>query len=231
MTRTATFTLGLVLALGAIGCKKETDSAARPAAETAPAADPTAVDTAPGKATPAPADNAAGAKPGSYKIDGVHSFVLFKIGHFGVGQAYGQFRDIAGSFKVDPDPTKSSVEVTLKTDSVDTHEAKRDAHLKSPDFFNAAQFPTITFKSTAIAAPGADGWADMTGDLTIRGKTKSVTLQVRPVGAAIDPMKTYRVGYEARGKINRMDFDVAFMAGALSDDVELMLAFEGVPAA
>jgi polyisoprenoid-binding protein YceI len=218
--------LASLLALSAAACKKESEPARSSRPDPAPAAQTTTTEEAP----PVAASAAGGAKPGAYDVDPVHSFVLFKIRHFDVGYAYGEFNQFKGSFKVDPDPTKSSIEIVITADSIDTHDAKRDAHLKSPDFFNAKQFPTITFKSSEIGPAGAEGWSDLKGDLTIRGKTKPVTLQIRPVGAGVDAMKTYRVGYEARGTIKRMDFDVAFMPGALGDDVELILAIEGVPA-
>jgi polyisoprenoid-binding protein YceI len=228
-------TLGLVLSLGAAACAKDSGSSHEQAGGSAtptPAAPTTAakatdVGAAAADAPTAPAK--ALAKPGTYKLDPVHSFALFKVRHFDVGYVHGEFNDLSGTFKVDPDPTKSSVEISLKVDSIDTKDPKRDAHLKSPDFFNAAQFPAITFKSSRVAAPGADGWADVAGDLTIRGKSRPVTLQVRPVGAGVDPMKTYRAGFEARGTINRMDYDVAFMPGAIGDQVELTLSAEGTP--
>ncbi len=175
----------------------------------------------------ADAGKGAAAKPGAYAIDGVHSFLIFKIHHFGAGNVYGTFDDIDGKVNVDADATKDSIDVSIKTASVHTHNPKRDQHLQSPDFFNAAQFPAITFKSTKVAKNG-DGTLDVTGDLTIRGKTKSVTAKVTPIGAAEDPMKNYRVGFEGKVTINRNDFDVSFMPGALGDDVQITIALKGV---
>lgn len=166
------------------------------------------------------------AKPGTYAIDPVHSFVLFKVQHFGVGHIWGQFNEIDGKITLADDAAKSGVDVSIKTASINTHNTKRDAHLQSPDFFNAAQFPTITFKSTAVKAT-ADGF-DVTGDLTIRGKTKSITAKAAAIGAGEDPMKKYRVGFEARATVNRQDFDVSFMPGAIGDQVELILAIEAL---
>jgi polyisoprenoid-binding protein YceI len=156
----------------------------------------------------------------------VHSFSLFKIQHFGAGFVYGWFKETDGKFVVADDPTKSSLELSIKADSIDTHNAKRDGHLQSPDFFNAAQFPTITFKSTKVAK-AADGF-DVTGDLTIRGKTKSITAKVAPTGGGEDPQKKYRGGFEGHVTINRNDFDLGFMPGALGDTVEITLALEGI---
>lgn len=166
------------------------------------------------------------AKPGSYALDPVHSFALFKIQHFGAGYVWGQFKDIDGKLKIDADPTKSTLEVTIKTGSVDTKNAKRDAHIQSPDFFNAAQFPTLTFKSTKVVKSG-DGF-DVTGDLTIKGKTKSVTAKVVATGTAEDPQKKTRTGFEGHVTVNRADFDLNFMPGALGDTVEIIMALEAI---
>lgn len=171
--------------------------------------------------------SAAGAsKPGAYAVDGAHSFALFKIQHFGAGYVWGQFKDVDGKLNVNADPTKSTLELTLKTASIDTKNAKRDSHLQSPDFFNAAQFPTITFKSTKVTKSG-DGF-DVTGDLTIKGKTKSVVAKVVATGTAEDPQKNTRTGFEGHLTVNRNDFGLGFMPGALGDNVELTLAIEGV---
>jgi polyisoprenoid-binding protein YceI len=166
-------------------------------------------------------------KPGAYTVDPVHSFALFKIQHFGAGFVYGQFKELEGKLSLDADASKDTLEVTIKTASVDTHDAKRDGHLQSPDFFNAAQFPTITFKSTKVAK-NADGTLDVTGDLTIRGKTKSVVAKVTATGAALDPFKKYRAGFEGKATVNRNDFDLSFMPGALGDTVEILLALESI---
>jgi len=173
------------------------------------------------------AADAAGPKAGAYAIDPAHTFAFFKVQHFGAGFTYGQFKDVDGKFMVSDDPTKDSLELTIKTASVDSKNAKRDGHLQSPDFFNSAQFPTITFKSTKIAK-GADGSLDVTGDLTIRGKTKPVTAKVKFTGAGEDPQKKYRVGFEGLARVSRKDFDVSFMPGALGDNVDILLALEGV---
>jgi polyisoprenoid-binding protein YceI len=166
-------------------------------------------------------------KAGTYTVDAVHSFTIFKIHHFGAGFVYGWFKETSGKFVVDADPRKSSLELTIKADSIDTHDAKRDEHLKSSSYFNAMQFPTITFKSTKVV-PAADGQLEVTGDLTIRGKTKSVTAKVSPTGAGEDPQMKYRGGFEGHVTIDRNDFGLGFLPGALGDNVEVTLALEGV---
>ena len=166
-------------------------------------------------------------KAGTYTVDTVHSFTIFKIHHFSAGFVYGWFKETSGKFVVDADPRKSSLELTIKVDSIDTHDAKRDEHLKSSSYFNAMQFPTITFRSTKVV-PAADSQLEVTGDLTIRGKTKSVTAKVSPTGAGEDPQMKYRGGFEGHVTIDRNDFGLGFLPGALGDNVEVTLALEGV---
>src|SRR5690242_5758721 len=109
-----------------------------------------------------------------YVIDGMHSGVNFKIGHIGLSWVYGRFDKFSGGFTLDAnDPSKASFRLTIEAASVDTNNEKRDGHLKSPDFFNAKQFPTINFQSTAVKAV-KDGY-QVTGDLTMHGVTKPVT--------------------------------------------------------
>jgi polyisoprenoid-binding protein YceI len=115
----------------------------------------------------------------TYKIDPVHATVIYRISHFNVGNAYGRFNEPTGSVTVDnEDPSKSVFEFSVQVDKVDTANPKRDAHLKSPDFFNAKQFPTIDFKSTKVAKKG-DNQFELTGDLTLHGVTKSVTFDLQ----------------------------------------------------
>lgn len=165
----------------------------------------------------------------SYTVDPVHSTVLFRIKHLNTAYAYGRFNSVAGSFTYDKNvPTKSSLELTVKTDSVDTASVDRDKHLKSPDFLNAKQFPTATFKSTSVR-PGKDAkFLEVTGNLTLSGVTKEVTTQVELVGEGASPFKDYRFGVEARFRINRSDFGIQFMPQALSDDILLIVSLEGV---
>ena len=113
----------------------------------------------------------------TYKVDPVHSSLIFSMKHFGVTDFYGRFKEISGTVTFDAaDPSKSSVELTVPVESIDTQNEKRDQHLKSPDFFNAKQFPTITFKSTKVEGSG-DNYK-ISGDLTIHGVTKPITDRV-----------------------------------------------------
>ena len=123
------------------------------------------------------------------------------------------------------DPSKSSVELTVPVESVDTRNEKRDQHLKSPDFFNAAQFPTITFKSNKIEGTG-DTYK-ITGDLTIHGVTKPVTAEFKKGAENKGQKGEVRGGGEARFTIKRSDYDMKFMVGPLGDDVNIILSLEG----
>ena len=118
----------------------------------------------------------------TYKLDPVHSSVLFKAKHLNVADFYGRFNDFSGTVTFDNEnPSKSSVNLEVKVESLDTHEAKRDQHLKSPDFFNAKQFPVIAFKSTKVEKAGADSYK-VTGDFTLHGVTKPVTVEFKKTG-------------------------------------------------
>ncbi|HLX78389.1 MAG TPA: YceI family protein, partial [Acidimicrobiales bacterium] len=124
--------------------------------------------------------------PGIYDLDKAHSVIGFVARHLMVTKVRGTFGEFEGAITVAEDPAQSSVEVEIRTDSVTTGEPQRDAHLRSADFFEQEKFPTMTFKSTSVA-PAGDGSWKITGDLTIRGVTKSVTLNTEYNGAVTDP--------------------------------------------
>ena len=160
----------------------------------------------------------------TYKIDPVHSAVIYQIKHFNVGNAYGRFNEPTGSVSVDNGaPTAFTFEV--KTDKVDTGNPKRDAHLKSPDFFDAKQFPTITFKSKEVKSSG-DNKFDVTGDLTMHGVTKSITVPVTKTGEADTKMMGYRTGWETQVDLKRSDYGINGLQGPVGDDVHLIISFE-----
>lgn len=162
----------------------------------------------------------------TYKVDPVHSSVIFGIKHNGVTNFYGAFKEISGTVTFDAaDPSKSSVELTVPVENIDTRSEKRDQHLKSPDFFNAKQFPAITFKSNKIEGNG-DSYK-ISGDLTIHGVTKPITVDFKrgPDGKG-GQGKTVGGG-ETRFTIKRSDYDMKFMVGPLGDDVNIVLSLEG----
>jgi polyisoprenoid-binding protein YceI len=163
----------------------------------------------------------------TFKVDPVHSSVVFSIKHLGVTDFYGGFKQISGTVTFDAaDPSKSSVEVTVPVEAVDTRNEKRDQHLKSPDFFNAAQFPTISFKSNKIE--GSGNTYKISGDLTLHGVTKPVTAEFKKGAENKGQKGEIRSGGETRFTIKRSDYDMKFMAGPLGDDVNIVLSLEGV---
>jgi polyisoprenoid-binding protein YceI len=166
----------------------------------------------------------------TYKIDQEHGTVIYRVSHAGVGNAYGRFNKPSGEVVYDKDdPSKTTFNFEVKTDNVDTANAKRDAHLKSPDFFDTKQFPTITFKSTSVKAAG-DNKLEVTGDLTLHGVTKSITVPVTKTGEAdVSAMKMgYRTGWEVMADLKRSDFGMNKMVGPVGDDVHLVVSFEAV---
>lgn len=168
------------------------------------------------------------AAPETYQVDPVHSFLIFKVRHFNVGNAYGEFNDFKGSFTYDKEaPQNNKFEVTVDVNSLDTKNPKRDEHVKSPDFLNAKQFPTITFKSDSVKQL-ADNQFEMAGQLTLHGVTKPLTLKLEKIGEAKDPKGTERIGGESTFTIKRSDFGMTGMAGALGDDITITMAVEGI---
>ena len=164
----------------------------------------------------------------TYKVDSVHSSVVFRIKHLGVVNVYGRFNEISGTIIFDKEnPSKSAVDFTVPTESVDTHVDKRDQHLKSPDFFNAKQFPVITFKSKEVKKTDENTF-QMTGDLTLHGVTKPLTIDFKKGGEAKGMQNEYRSGGETQFTIKRSDYGMNFMLNGLGDEVNVMVAIEGV---
>jgi polyisoprenoid-binding protein YceI len=160
-----------------------------------------------------------------YTVDGVHSSVTFKITHLGISSIYGRFNDVAGGFTIDDDAGKCLFNLSIKTENVDTNNADRDKHLRSPDFFNAKQFPSISFKSTAVKAI-KDGY-EVTGDLTLHGVTKAVTFKLMGGKKAEFPKGTQRTGFTTELTIKRSDFGMDKFTEMLSDEVVIGIGIEG----
>jgi polyisoprenoid-binding protein YceI len=147
---------------------------------------------------------------GSYKIDPSHSRIGFVARHAMVTKVRGSFDEFDGSGYFDAeDPSKSHVELTIKTVSIDTRNADRDAHLRSNDFLSMDEYPEITFVSTKVE-PGGPRTYRVTGDLTIKGVTKAVTFDLEYTGEAVDPFGNRRVGFEGSTTINRKDWGVSW---------------------
>jgi polyisoprenoid-binding protein YceI len=169
----------------------------------------------------------------SWQFDPFHTQVEFAAKHLGMMTIRGHFLEVNATGQIDPDhPEASSVEVTIQTASIRTHNAQRDNDLRSSNFLEVDKYPTITFKSTAIEPAGTDRYT-MTGDLTIKGNTRPVTLNVVKYGEFNDPMMGHRIGYSAEGKINRKDFGLTFnmmLDGKwiVSEEVQILIEGEFV---
>ena len=148
---------------------------------------------------------------GVYDIDVAHTVVAFSVRHLMVSKTRGRFDSFSGTVTVAEDPTQSSVDVTLDVASVNTNEAKRDEHLRSADFFDAEQFPTISFKSTGVTEHKGDTFK-LTGDLTVHGVTKPVTLDAVLEGVATTPWGTSAAGFSATTEIDREAFGLTYNA-------------------
>tara|TARA_R110001599_G_scaffold88069_7_gene234265 strand:+ start:16716 stop:17255 length:540 start_codon:yes stop_codon:yes gene_type:complete len=157
-----------------------------------------------------------------YKIDPAHSSVVFKIGHLGVSTTVGQFNEFEGQFSYAENGKSGSASLNIKADSVSTNHEARDKHLRSPDFLDVKQFPSLTFKSTTF-----DG-NTLTGDLTLHGVTKAVSLDVNKIGESKDPWGGYRSGFEAKTVILRSDFGVTYFIPGVTDKTEIEIYVEGI---
>jgi polyisoprenoid-binding protein YceI len=167
---------------------------------------------------------------GDYTLDQAHSRVGFVARHAMVTKVRGSFNEFEGKGHFDPtNPANSNLEVTIKANSIDTRNADRDTHLRSNDFFDMEKYPEIKFVSTKVE--GADaGTYKVTGDLTIKGVTKSVTIDFEFTGAAKDPFGNNRIGLEGSAQVNRKDwgmgFNVALEAGGVLVSEKVTLEFE-----
>lgn len=149
---------------------------------------------------------------GSYSIDPVHSRIGFVARHAMVTKVRGSFNTFTGSIHLDAaDPTASTAELSIDVASVDTRNEQRDGHLRTNDFFDAPAFPKITFTSTSVTRNDDANFA-VTGDLTIKNVTKSITVDFEFAGLATDPYGNVRAGFEGTASLNRNDYGVSFNA-------------------
>jgi polyisoprenoid-binding protein YceI len=149
---------------------------------------------------------------GTYAIDPVHSRIGFAVRHAMVSKIRGSFNEFDGSGFFDADnPSNSQLQLTIKVDSIDTRNADRDAHLRTNDFFDMENHPEITFTSTSVESAGDDAFL-VTGDLTVRGVTKPITLDFEYTGAATDMFGNNRVGFEGKTEVNRKDWGMVWNA-------------------
>lgn len=167
---------------------------------------------------------------GTWNIEPAHSSVGFTVRHLGLSKVRGQFNTFSGVVTIAEDQSASSVSATVDLSSIDTNNADRDGHLQSTDFFGVENHPQMTFVSTSVSE------SSLTGDLTLNGVTKSVTLGLDFHGVAVDGYETTRAGFSAEGEILRSDFGIAFnmpigLDGMLiSDKVGIELEIQAVPA-
>lgn len=166
---------------------------------------------------------------GSYAVETAHTRVMFGVSHFGFNDYFGEFTGATGTLVLDTqNPAASKLDVTVPTANIHTSNAKLDGELKSADWFDAAKYPTITFKSTSITVTGP-GKADVAGDLTMHGVTKPIVLSAIFNAAGPNPMsKVYTSGFHVSGNIKRSDFGINTYLPAIGDEVKLMIsaAFE-----
>ena len=169
----------------------------------------------------------AAAQATTWQIDPNHTAAQFSVRHLGISTVRGAFTKVSGSVTYDPaNPGKTVIDVTIDANSVDTRVERRDNDLRSPNFFDAAKFPTLTFKSKHTEANGA-GRLKVTGNLTIHGVTKEVVLEVEgPSEPMKDPRGNQHMGASAGTKINRQDFGVSADKGMVGDDISIMIDVE-----
>ena len=165
-----------------------------------------------------------------YVIDteGAHASIKFRIQHLGYSWLYGRFNDFGGSFTYDEDdPGASQVEVVIRTASIDSNHAERDKHLRDEDFLEVKKYPEARFVSTGFRE-NADGSAVLSGDFTLHGVTRPLTIDVRHIGHGPDPWGGYRRGFEGTTRFKLADFGIDYDLGPASREVELTLSVEGI---
>jgi polyisoprenoid-binding protein YceI len=168
-------------------------------------------------------------KADDLKADPVHSFVVFDVHHLGAGYVYGTFGGPTGSVSYDAsDLTKTTFDISVDVSSIDTRNANRDKDLKGPDFFDAKQFPAMTFKSTSVTKTG-DNTMSVTGDLTLHGVTKSITVPIEFTGTGKGMKGETRDGFRADFKINRGDFGMtADPEPVVGNEIHIVVAIEAI---
>jgi polyisoprenoid-binding protein YceI len=166
-----------------------------------------------------------------YEIDPAHTHILFVVSHLGFSNTHGEFLEFDGEFDLDPDaPENSSISMTIDAASLDTAHDERDAHLRNADFFNVEEFPEITFETTGVEVTGEDT-AQLTGDLTMLGVTRPVTLDVVLNAMGDHPFQDKTVaGFTATGTVDRTEFGMTYGAPAVGEQVEITIEMEASPA-
>lgn len=170
------------------------------------------------------------AQGADYVIDtkGAHAFIQFRIKHLGYSWLLGRFNDFEGRFSYDEEhPAASKVEVTIRTASIDSNHAERDKHLRGEDFLAVDKYPEARFVSTAFSEDD-DGTARLSGELTLRGVTRPVAIEVQHIGHGPDPWGGYRRGFQGTTVLKLADFGIDYDLGPAAREVELFLSVEGI---
>jgi polyisoprenoid-binding protein YceI len=164
----------------------------------------------------------------TWEVDPVHSSIVWAVGHMGgVGKVYGRFNSFSGTIVTDADNLEnSSVHIVVDASSVDSAVAARDEHLRNPDFFNTESFPQLSFHSTNVEAGDEEGVFVVTGDLTLLGVSKEITIMVRLLGIGEGRGGVPVAGFESKFSIMRSEWGMGYGIPGLSDEIEVMLAFE-----
>lgn len=163
-----------------------------------------------------------------YTIDDAHTQANFRVDHLGFSTTWGRFNEESGTVSFDPDnPEDASVSLVIDASSIDTNHAERDDHLRSPDFFNTAEFGEITFESTGVEVTG-ENTAAITGDLTMLGVTKSVTLDAifNSIGTYPWDESTEVIGFSASGVLDRTEFGMMYGVGGIGTEIQIDIDVE-----
>ena len=164
----------------------------------------------------------------TYKLDPAHTSVVYRVKYSGVTFVYGRFNGPTGTFTYnESSPSESSIEMQVNANNIDTAVQKRDNHLKSPDFFDAGEHPLVTFKSTSVKKINSDTY-QVTGNLTLLGKSRKLTVNAKHTGSGKDPWGNFRRGFETSFTIKRSDFGMNFMLGGVSDEVGITVSVSGI---
>ena len=162
-----------------------------------------------------------------YTVDLSHAFIQFRISHLGYSVLTGRFNDFSGDFSWDKEkPSDSTININVKTASIDTNWAERDKHIRGDDFLEVEKFPEATFKSTKFTGDATSG--KLEGVLTLHGVSKPVTLDVKSIGEGDDPWGGYRAGFSATTSIDRTDFGISYDLGPTANTMEFDLFVEGI---
>lgn len=167
----------------------------------------------------------------TYVIDGSHTSIIFGVSHMGYSLTYGRFNKVSGGYVLDREnPAASQFQLAIDAASIDTNDQKRDEHLKGPDFFNVKQFPVISFQSKGIRVDQTDKGPvyNITGDLTIHGVTRQVTLPTRKLEEGKGPAGKYRTGFLCQTSLKRSEYGMTNMIPMIGDEVAITVSFEGL---